>query len=563
MITLNPNSLCRQAEQYYYDFLHKESQKVIPGPIIEHLERCQRCREQIGQLRAMLSHAEEHIESGQRQFADAITLMLKLHFAYVSERVTCQTVRPFLPSLLDPALEIRIPTPITIHLNNCGQCSEDLEAIRRLNLNHKQLCRLSQLFAESSPEYGIGCSEAQAAIQAVVLMDFHQTNAAVLKHFCTCSDCRKLLYRDRETIRRKLVGYDMTREGFPCEAVSATDIFDYAVPYGINPADDQYAKFRKSFTSHVLTCPTCLAKMQQLHNIVYEIVERPESGVITIVHIDESAKAQAVTESDDIYAGFPVRAEVIHHKDEAASGQPVSAVDSNHPAKRKVSTIRLKPLLKTGIAAAAVILIAFGLFFSAPKVRAVTLQEIFKAIGKAQNVHISNFVSGETTALQERWISRPLNICMIKRDNQWVLWDVAKRVRKSKLPGSDAIEMGHLTDKTIVDIEELMAASLGLVPFNMSEVPPDAEWNRVHDDTLKGTDKNVQLYDLNWTIEIYDGFVRFCKHRFFLDPGTKLPHKTELYEKLESDDEYTLVSLNLIEYLNDGEMQAVIKDAGF
>ena len=148
MIAPNLNSLCKQAELYYYDFLFGESRGLIPGSIIKHIEQCEHCREQLNRLECVLSHAEGNVEPEQRQIDAAVTTMLKFHFAYIGKPVTCENTKPFLPSLLDPALEIRIPTPVTAHLDNCRKCSEDLETIRRLNLNRKQLRRLSQVFAD-------------------------------------------------------------------------------------------------------------------------------------------------------------------------------------------------------------------------------------------------------------------------------------------------------------------------------------------------------------------------------------------------------------------------------
>ena len=344
MIAPNRNSLCREAKLYYYDFLSDESRGLIPESISDHIEQCQHCREQINQLKVVLSQTDG-IEPEQGQVSSAITTMLELHFAYIGERVTCKTVRPFLSGLLDPALEIRIPTPITAHLDNCKQCSEGLEAIRELNLNRKQLCRLSQLFADKPGEDNINCSQAKAAIIAVVFMALHEINEGVLKHLCTCPNCRSALYQYRESVRTDLLHSEKAQKEFPCEEISATDIFDYCLPYGIDPAADQYAKFRESLISHLRSCPKCLAKMQELHRTIYNIADRAESEVVTIYHIDEPAKAQVVGESEDLYTGFPIRVEIAGCEDKADVEQPTSTVDFTTALKQKISAMNLKPLL--------------------------------------------------------------------------------------------------------------------------------------------------------------------------------------------------------------------------
>jgi len=244
MITFNDNSICEQARPYYYEYLYGEAQECIPTEILTHISQCHLCQAEVNQLKIILSEARDGAAQHTERTNTAVVTNLKLNFAYIGAFVTCDTVRPFLPSLADPALEVGVPTPITVHLDKCQQCADDLETIRQLNLTHKQLCRLGQLFAEKPAEDAIGCSKAQANILAVVTMVFRETNAEVLKHLCTCPDCRELLYQYRETVQGELLRSRRTQREFPCEAVSATDIFDYVVPYGIDPANDRYAKFR-------------------------------------------------------------------------------------------------------------------------------------------------------------------------------------------------------------------------------------------------------------------------------------------------------------------------------
>jgi len=564
MIAPNHSSLCGEAKLYYYDFLHDESRELIPEYIVNHLEQCQNCQEQISHFKGVLSQAEAYDSSEQEQVSSAVTIMLKLHFAYIGKPVTCKTVRPFLPGLLDPALEIRIPTPITAHLDNCRQCAEDLETIRSLNLNRKQLCRLSQFLAEKPADDSVSCSQARAAILSIALMTFHETNSAVLKRLCMCPNCRKALYEYRESIRTDLLRCEKAPKEFPCEEVSASDIFDYCLPYGIDPAADQYVKFRKSLTSHLSGCPVCLAKIQELHNTLYGIAERPESEVVTIYHMDKSAKAQAVSESDDLYAGFPISVEIASREGEVDVEQPVPTIDFTTALKRKVSAMNLKPLLKAGIVAAAVILIGLALLLNIPTAKAVTIEQIYKAIEKVKNVYISKSVPDGAEPIEEKWVSRPLNIYMSKTGAQWVLWDIANGLRKSKDSHTGVTETTPLTDDSVASVEREMSGSLGIMPFyDISEIPPGAEWSQVTDEALKTAERDTEVYDLTWVRKRYGGSDEFLKWRFFVDSRTNLPHRTEFYEKSPTDSQYTLTSAALVEYLSDSEMQAVVKEVSF
>jgi len=564
MIAPNLNSLCRQAELYYYDFLSKEGHRIIPESIINHIEECQHCQEQINEFKVVLAQAEGRTQLEQGQVRSAVTSMLKLHFAHVGERVTCETVKPFLPTLLDPVLEIRIPTPITAHLDNCKQCSQDLETIRTLNLNRMQLCRLSQFLAEKPAEDGVNCSQARAAISRVALMDFRESNAEVLKHLCMCPNCRKALCQYRESVRTDLLHDERPQKEFPCEQVSATDIFDFCLPYGIDPATDQYAKFRESLASHLRRCPVCMAKMQELHNTLYGIAERPESEVVTMYHIDDSAKAEILSESDDLHAGFPIRVEVITREDQVRAKQLAPTVNFTTALKQKVATTNLKLVVKAGVAAAAVILVTVALLLNTPTAKAVTLESIYNALAKVQNVYISNFVPDKTEPTQEKWVSQTLNIYMTKNRKLLVLWDLANKIRKTKQLGTDSVEITVLSDDLIPTVEKRITGSLGLMPFyDMSEIPEGAEWSRVTNENLKTAGKDTGVYDLTWVEKTYGGSAVFKKWRVFVDFRTNLVQRIEICRKLRAEGEHTLISVRMVKYLRESEINTVIKEASF
>jgi hypothetical protein len=563
MIAPNPDSLCRQAELYYYDFLFEESHESIPESIVNHITGCEHCQQQLNQLEDALSQPECHPDSEQAQMRSAVANMLKLHFGYIDKPVTCKVARPFLPALLDPALEIRIPTPVTAHLDHCPACSEDLETIRKLNLNSKQLCHLSQLFAEKPGEDKVACSQAQAAIFAIVLMHFQETTKEVLKHLCICPNCRKGLYQYRDEFYKELLRDGRVQEQVLCKHISSADIFDYAVPYGLDPANDQYAKFRQPLTSHVRICPTCLAKMQQLHNTVYAIAERPESDVVTIYRTDESTKTRAARESDSPYSGFPIRVEVVGREDILGPEQSASVVNFADALKRNVSSLSAKPWIKAGLAAAAVILVAVALFVKTPSAEAVTIDQIYKALERVANVYIASFVPDREEPTQEIWVSRQLHIYMTRTGNELRLWDIRNKVEKVKQVGEPSIETRFLSDETAAKMQEAIASCWALVPVaDISLVPDGAQWHRVPKDSIKAV-VGSDTYDLTWAEKRYGGAVVFRKWRVFLQPETNLPQRTELYQKQAGDDEYTLKAVKVADYLNESEIQAVLEEASF
>ena len=223
----------------------------------------------------------------EQQIDLAITTCLKFHLSYIDQPVTCKVVKPFLPWQVDKELAISEQTPITAHINECPDCRNDIEILKQLNLDPKYLSRLSELFAGEPYKNTSSCRETQEAMQLIAEMNFSATTAEVLRHVCICPTCRQLLYQKRNEMLESLPAYDLSPE-FPCESVCPSEIFVYTIPFGLDPANDQYAKFRPSFTSHLVKCRTCLSKMQELHNSIYAILERPDSGVVSCYDLDEN-----------------------------------------------------------------------------------------------------------------------------------------------------------------------------------------------------------------------------------------------------------------------------------
>ncbi|UCC98731.1 MAG: hypothetical protein JSW66_02315 [Phycisphaerales bacterium] len=553
MISHNPHSNCLNARLYYCDFLSERTREGIPESALHHIKQCRDCQAEIERLEALLVHAEERVGSEQSRRDAAISTLLKLHFARAGEPVTCATVKPFLASLADPVLPVRVPTPITMHVDKCGQCSDDVQALRDLQLTHKQLCHLGQLLADEPAASEVSCSSARAAIPAVMSIAFRETDAETLKHLCICPSCRKHLYRRREAVRQKLLRGETTQGKFPCEAVSAADIYDYTLPYGIDPANDQYAEFRPGLTSHLRACPNCLAGVQELHRTISAIAERAESNVVTVYHLDESVEAPLLNGPAETGAGSV--AEVTGHEQQEPAGRPGAGVDFAADLKLKVSPLKAKPVLKAGLAAAAVVLIGLGLLLYSPSATAVTIDQIYSAVERVRNIHITT-LTGE---MQEQWVSQGLNVYLIKTGPRWTLSDISIGVTKSKDSHTGIIDEKQLAQDEIAGVKSKMSIILTLMPFHDARgLPPDTQWTRVTGDTLQSARGRTEVYDLTWTESTYSAMIE-NRRRFFVDPETKLPRKIEFYQKQIDDRDHSLRSAIHVEYMSDAEVEAVIK----
>ena len=542
MISQNPYSNCMSARLYYYDFLNDQVKKDIPESTLNHIMNCPDCQAEIDRLQSLLAKTDNRLEDQQSQRNSAIITLLKFHFSYVDEPVTCSTAKPFLASLADPVLQLLIPTPITRHIDECRSCRDDLHTLQDLHLTHKQLCRLGQLLAEQPIEDTVSCSQAREAIPAVASMVFRQTNAEVLKHLSMCSDCRKELFRYREGLRQKLTNDGNDQGTIPCDAVSPSDIYDYAFPYGIDPSDDEYAEFREPLASHLGGCPRCLAKVQELQKTIYSIVERPETEVVTVYHMDEPAEVKAESGADH--------------------ARQSKAISFTAQLKHTVLSPKVRPWLKTSVAAAAVVLVGFILMSNEPTVEADSWSQMRTAIEKARNLHISTIYTDKEELTYERWVSRSLGYHMFKNVKETTLSNFTNKLHKVRQRGSGEITIENLPDSMISEIEKNLAGFLNLIPqIPMSEELKKSNWSRATDDDLAMANTNDKVYDLVWTETTATGVSIPYKRRYYVDPKTSIPNKIEFCRKSTENDEYTLVSEIVVEQISDSEMQAAIENA--
>ncbi len=572
MVAPKDNSICEQAQAFYYDYLCGRGRESTPPEVFAHLCQCSFCKAEVNRLKVELTGSEVDVDHSVEERTAIVITNLKLHFAYTGALVNCRTARPFLPSLADPALEVGVPTPITVHLDKCQQCSDDLEGIRQLKLTHKQLCRLGQLFAE---EFGVDeelCTKAQTAISAVGDCAFEGTSANTLRHFCVCPDCRELLYKYRRSKAEKLSG-SAEQSVIRCGAVSATDTFDYVVLYGFDPEKDEYAMFRPSLTSHLTNCRKCLGKMLELHDTVYDILQRAESGIVTCFKVDDATRHSIVSSPDEIYKDWSIEVEVFDTSRETGTTKVKEAgaiglvtAKTKLKAKQRRSKLNIRPFIKPAVAAAAILIVAL-LVFRGPVAKAVGLDQIYEALAQIKNVYITTYAPEKPEPVQEIWISTELNVKMFKTGLQYVLWDFRDETVKSKDSDTDAVKTTELSKDALVEVKRTMDVPWGLLPFNkMSAVHAISEgvkWEQVPDESIETTIPDTEVYDLMWTEKIIGGdSVVHKKWRGYLDAETTLPKRIERWEKFSEEEGYELLTVTEVAYPTADEVQAAVRDAG-
>ena len=143
MTNRNIHSECLQYSPYLYDYLCN-NRNDIPAPALTHIAQCAQCTAEIGVLEAELKMCDASTDNANEA---ARLANLELHFAYIGKEVGCSEVKPFLASMVSSSLPMKIPTPITVHVDSCTACSKDMKTIRDMALPGKQLFKVGCVLA--------------------------------------------------------------------------------------------------------------------------------------------------------------------------------------------------------------------------------------------------------------------------------------------------------------------------------------------------------------------------------------------------------------------------------
>jgi hypothetical protein len=227
-------------------------------------------------------------------------------------------------------------------------------------------------------------------------------------------------------------------------------------------------------------------------------------------------------------------------------------------AGRRTLRIRIAELT----AIAAVILVAFALFFGTRATKAVTLSEIYEALGKVENVCIADFQAPANEPTQTEWISQTMNIDVIRSGERFVLWDIPNKVQMIKYLSSDAVQTEAISEEMLAKVEQAAGRRFGLVPFSDISHISGAQWIRVEDLQIETTMSGTKVYDLTWTERNTTfGAIRLRKWRVFVDAGTKLPERVEWYSKFEPEGEYKFETFSVVTYPNESQIKVLIRNA--
>ncbi len=546
MVGLQGNGHCREAQFYYHDFLQDRDR--IPKPVADHIEGCAYCQAQVQRLRRMLSQIAAEGNSHRLNHSRELITELQSHFDHMGEQVTCHQVRRYLPGLL--ADRVRIPTPITVHVDQCDRCTEDMEHLRTLGLTREQLARLEELFTEPVQTDPSLCRQVKLMLADTDDLSFRDISAPLARHIRSCPQCRERVYEARQDLLYRCQERAAGQPSIGCGRIVGADLFDFMVPSGARPSDQAAADWHDVVCEHTLTCPHCLAKVQDMHRVLCGLAERADSGVVT-VYTPAPEAAASTRKSLRSYAAYPIAVQVT-----GARRKPARRKTHKHNALMVTLKRRWRhPKVRTLVPAAAVsvvITVLVGLYIiSSQAAMALNVGQISRKIAKQSNVHIRTIGKDGATG-EELWSSKSVHLLAQKIGERLQVWDTESQQKYVYEPGRSTVDTMEKTDAAgLASTREYIRNRLNV---GWNELPAGAEFQRLN----QGADANDSLP------EVYE--VVFQGHGqgagpvqyrmwFFLDSETQLPQRTELYQQQTPDGKWELQTTRLYDYPADGYMR--------
>lgn len=531
MVAFEGSELCGRAEEYYHDFLDDENDRAIPHGVAAHMRQCDRCQRRLNRLREALDGIKSGTPSVQSQQDGGLIAELQSHFELLGERLNCRRVKPFLPGLLAPSLKVRIPTPVTVHVDQCSACAEDLESLRALGLEAQQLARLSRLYADSAGSGFWACVRTQSRFSMVWPGSLELLDAETLDHLCVCPRCRNRLYQQRQGRLGRERFQSAGQEAVGCVDIAPADVFDRVVPYGGRASRGEDAGSKRG-REHLRSCPQCLEKAQQLHRTLYGILERPDSGVVTVC-TTRSDEDVASEEDEPLYGGYPIDVQVLSREPEQAVGAAT---------RSRVST-RLRPLFKPALMAAAIIPLAIIFFLSTPEASALNPAQVDRMVREAPNVHVLVFGDDMAAPKQELWASKRERLLISETGGKRVVFELALgrvSVIRQVEGGGEVVEAGPVD---LAAAERQMGNLLGL---SLSDSLRYAAMERVEDMTESGA--RIEVYGLQWQLSPVGGSLRPHRWRVYVDPVARRPRKVEFFAWDSFEETWVLDETRRFEY---------------
>lgn len=532
--------LCQEAQIYYYDLVCPE-EGAVPASVRRHAAACPVCREQIRRLREVLCQSQEsprRAGSGRDETIEALTEQFRL----LETHVTCADAKPYLPELAAAAPAIRIPTPVTVHVDQCPACAEDLRTVRKLNLTAEQLKRLGRVLK---------------SYRAGGVLPLNPGRIRLERCGDDAHDGRIALPAETPVPPETGAAPVPFADGpVACGEVSAAEIFDYVV--GPDAVRDELP----AVTAHLGICPVCRAGALSLQRTIEGIAARENAPVRTVYHAGDDLR-EASEQRSDLYR-YPVSVDVLHgisgscadRSDAPAAGtacSPASEYSPDSLAAPQSGRFRRETLVRAAVIGVAVVSFITLLRTTAPTASGTFDNEVLKALAQVKNVHI--LTTAHTGRLaHEFYIARGSNRFVRKTTQECVLYDLGNDRKETIELRTGIRAVGRLNKDERRWVRQIMVSCLArelerISPdtrLEPSAAPPEAGGKDLDVHEVRGSQRgaNAAAHDRWW---------------IYIDRITGLPHKTEFYRRPPRASRWDLQMTTVFAYPTEQEMRDTIQ----
>jgi len=546
MVAFDGSELCREAETYYHDYLQDPSNASVPRSVACHIERCPHCQSRIQSLREVLCDLDGHPAPALADRDLQLIHELRSHFEYIDEPLTCVQIKPFLCRLLSPSMRVRIPTPITVHIDQCAACARDIESLRRLELGVEQLARLGPLLEQHRQEDPCLCLRAQSHAAALALLSPEGMSPEILDHLCACAHCRREVYRHRQHLLDHTRFPRAQTKALRCEQITTAELLDWAIPYGRRP-ESFLTEQQQALREHMRSCRVCLERMQQIHRAVASIAERADSGVTTVYTTRDYARASRNDAWMTPSGICPTDVRVPGRENVLASKH----LGIGNRLKRRVSRSASDPLAKVAFLAAAMIPLAVLFALSLPAASALSIRQVDRVLAKARTVHVSVFGEGKSEPIQQLWVCRAAGLVISELASEQMIHDLRSGQTTIIPSGRGTFEYAELDSDERETIER---STRRFLEFSLDGAPLDAELI-IQPEASSPADVGLEIYELAWDQASDIGTSLPRRLRLYVDPVTRLPLRQEFSSWVSATNDW-YVQTTLYEYPDEEEIEA-------
>jgi hypothetical protein len=554
MMGLEGNGRCREAQLYYHDFM--EDPSSVPQAVAEHINGCDHCQAEVERLSGILGQVVAAGNPHRSNHSRKLVAELQSHFDHMGERVTCRQVRRYLPGLL--ADRVRIPTPITVHIDQCDRCAEDLDHLRSLGLTQEQLARLGELYSEPAAADPSVCRHVKLMLADTDRPSLEEAPASLVRHICSCPDCRERVHEARQDLLYRCQEKKSTQDSHAgCGRIMDTDLFDFVVPpVEDTPTDASTDNRRQVVAEHVFSCSKCLTRLQNMHRTIFGVTERAESGVAT-VYTPAATKAAASEKSLPAYAAYPIEVQLTGGKPKARRTR-----DRKHGAilfaalKRRLRGHKLRTLVPAGLVTV-VMTVLIGIYvMSSGSAQALNAQQLRNMIVAQPNVHVK-MIDQNGEIRSETWSCDSIGLFAQQSPSreEVVLTRAGKHLVRSDTTASgnwiEEPSRAGLT-KIVESLRNIMLSPLDRVPGNaeleLSASPENAN------------DPLTEMYTVTTQVPYAGDLSIHQQRRIYLDVGKGLPRKIEYYEENMLDGSWSLRRTHEYDYPSDAMVRQQFKN---